>query len=96
MMMNSAPGNECVSDFVRNEWGQITEANFQKSFDIGLQYVIIQVEYMCPMKYSTWSVTTWCKLLNYNAIMKKGSENDKLLAEASKTRYNNPQAEEGN
>ena len=45
---------------------------------------------MCPMKHSTWSVTNWCKKLNYNAIMKKGSENDKALVESYNTIYNNP------
>ena len=44
MMMTSAPGNEGVSDFLRNEGGQINETNIQSSFDIGLQYVIIQAE----------------------------------------------------
>ena len=39
------------------------------------------------MKYSTWSVTNWCKNLKYNEIMKKGSENDKVLVKASNTRY---------
>ena len=29
MMMYIAPGNECVGSFVRNEWVNITEANFQ-------------------------------------------------------------------
>ena len=45
---------------------------------------------MCLMKYSTWSVTTSCKKLNYNAIIKKVSENNKALVEASNIRYNNP------
>ena len=74
-----------------NERGHINEKNCQSSFEIGPQYVLTEAEYMCTMKYSTWSVTTWCKKLNYNAITKKGSENDKELAEASNTRYNNPQ-----
>ena len=64
MMVDIAPGNECVSDFVSNELGQITEANIQSSFDIGLQYFLAQSDYMCPMKYSNWGVTTWCKKLN--------------------------------
>ena len=84
--MDSAPVNECVSDFVINEWGQITEENTQSSFDIRLQYVLTQAEYMCPMKYYTWSVTTWCKKLSSDEIMQKGSENYKALVEASKTR----------
>ena len=45
---------------------------------------------MCPMKYSTWSVTTWYIFFNYNSIMKKWSKNAKALVEASKTIYNNP------
>ena len=36
MTTTSAPSNDGVNDFVRNEGGQITEANFQSSFDIGL------------------------------------------------------------
>ena len=32
MMMDSAPGNEYVSDFVSNEGGHITEANLQSYF----------------------------------------------------------------
>ena len=40
MMTKSAPGNEFVSDFVINEGEQITEANLQSSFEIGLQYRI--------------------------------------------------------
>ena len=59
IMMTSAPGNEGVSDFVSNEGYQINETNIQSSLDIGLQYVLTQAEYICPMKYSTWSVTTW-------------------------------------
>ena len=90
MMITSAPDNEGVSDFVRNEGGQINKKNLQSSFDIGLQFFLPHAEYMCPMKYSTCSVTTWCKGLNYNAITIKGSESDKALVEASKTRYNNP------
>ena len=73
MMMTSAPGNEGVSDFMSNEGGQIKQKNIQLSFHIGLQYVLTQVEYMCLMKYSTLSITTWCKKMNYNANMKKGS-----------------------
>ena len=57
MMMTSAPGNESVSDFVSTEGCHINETKIQSSFDIGLQYVITQAEYMCPMKYSTCSVT---------------------------------------
>ena len=49
--MASAPGNKGVGYFVINEWGRITEANIQSYFDIGLQYVINQEEYMCLMKY---------------------------------------------
>ena len=64
MMMKISPVNEGVSDFVSNEGIHITEANIQSSFDILLQYVLTQAEYICPMKYSTWSVTTWCKILN--------------------------------
>ena len=89
MMMDIAPGNERVSDFTSNKWGQITKANLLSSFDIGLQYVLTQAEYMCPMKYSTWSVTTWCKKWNRNAIMKIGFDNDKALVGAYNTRYNN-------
>ena len=59
MIITSAPGNEGVIDFVINEGGQINKKNFQSSFDIGIQYVITQAEYMCPMKYSTWCVKTW-------------------------------------
>ena len=87
MIMIGAPGNEGVSDFVSNERGQINKTNLQSYFEIELQYVLMQAQYMCPIKYSTCSVTTWCKNLNHNAIMKKGSENDKALVEASKTRY---------
>ena len=53
MMMKIEPGNEGVSNFVSNEGGQITEANIQSYFYIGLQYFLAQVEYMCPIKYST-------------------------------------------
>ena len=87
MILTSAPGNECVGAFVINEGGHINETNIQSSFDIELQYVLTHAEYMRPMKYSTWSVTTWCKLLNYNYVMKKGSENDNALLESSKNRY---------
>ena len=45
---------------------------------------------MCTMKYSNWSVTTWCKKMNYNAITKKGYEKDRELVEASHTIYKNP------
>ena len=62
MMMDSAPGNEFFSNLT-NEWGQITEANIQSYIDIGLQYVLTHAKYTCQMKYSTWSVTTWCKNL---------------------------------
>ena len=34
-------------------------------------------------------VRTWCENLNYNSIMKKGSENDKYLVEAYNTMYKN-------
>ena len=84
--MTGAPDNEVVGDFVINEGGRITESNIQSYFYIGLQYVLTRVDYMFPMKYSTWSVTTWCKILNYNTIMKKGSINYKELVEASNTR----------
>ena len=90
MMMTIAPGNEGVTNFVINKGGQINETNIQSYLDIGLQYVITQAEYMFPMKYSTWSVTTWRKKLNQNAIMRKGSDNDQAWLEASNTRYNNP------
>ena len=58
MMMTTAPGNKGASDFVRNEEGQANKTNLQSYFDIGLQYVLNQSEYMCTMKYSTWSVKT--------------------------------------
>ena len=50
MIMTNAPGNEGVSYFVRNEGVHITEENIQSSFDIGLQYVLTQSYYMCPIK----------------------------------------------
>ena len=86
MVMDSAPGNEFVSGFVRNEWVRITEANIQSSFDIVLQYIITQAECMFPMKYSTWSVTTWCKKMNYYSIINKGYYNDEALLKSSNTR----------
>ena len=49
-MMYSAPGNECVSGYI-TPWGHIAEVNLQSFFDIGIQYVLTQEEYMCPMKY---------------------------------------------
>ena len=63
MMITSVPGNRGVSGFVSNEGVHINKTNIQSSFDIGLQYVLTKADYMCPMKYSTWSVTTWCKFL---------------------------------
>ena len=89
MMMTSVPGTEYLGGFVRNEGGQITEANLQSYFDIVRKYVLTQADYMCPMKYLTWIVTKWCKHLDYNAIKKKGSDNDKTLVESYKTIYNN-------
>ena len=53
MIMTSAPGNEGVSYFVINEGVQINGTNIQSYFDTGIQYVLTQAEYMCPMKYST-------------------------------------------
>ena len=96
MMIESAPGNEGVSGFLRNEGGHITEENLQLYFGIGLQCVVTQAEYRCPMKYSTWSVTTWCKKLNYNYIMKKGSDNDKELVEESNTLHKNTHKQKRN
>ena len=77
------------TDFVSNEGGQIDETNLQSYFDIGLQYVLTQVQYMFQMKYSTQSVTIWCKNLNYNDIMEKGYWNYKVLVGAYNTIYNN-------
>ena len=85
MIVTSAPINEGVSYFVINEGVHINKTNLQSYFEVGLQYVLTQVEYTCPMKYSTW-----CKILNHTAITKKGSGNNKALVEASNTIYNNP------
>jgi len=75
--MMDAPSSAGLGLLVVQKGGQFTREEIKSYFDPALDYLLSRAEYVKSKKYESWAVTTWTKNLNYNAIMKYGTEADK-------------------